>query len=136
MIIGLFHISIIFGALGIFSHFQMPGIHRVVITGIGAISPFGVGAEAFWNGLKKGVNPLVFNKELKSVVGTVPSTSDPCANYSAGQLREMNRSSIFAVEAATEALEDAGLAAVEDGFHNETAVNIGNFEYFEFGSFD
>jgi len=103
----------------------MPGIHRVVVTGIGAISPFGSGAEAFWNGLKKGINPLIFNEELKAVVGIVPSTSDPCTKYSAGQLREMNRSSVFAVETATEALEDAGLATVEEGFHDETAVNIG-----------
>ncbi|KAE9549549.1 hypothetical protein FO519_007229 [Halicephalobus sp. NKZ332] len=103
----------------------MPGIHRVVITGVGAISPFGVGTKVFWDGLRKSINPLTFDKSLKAVVGAVPSTSDPCSKYSPGQLREMNRSSVFAVEAATEALGDAGLIDVEEGFHDETAVNIG-----------
>uniref|UniRef100_A0AC35GWB5 Beta-ketoacyl-[acyl-carrier-protein] synthase I n=1 Tax=Panagrolaimus sp. PS1159 TaxID=55785 RepID=A0AC35GWB5_9BILA len=99
--------------------------HRVVITGIGVISPFGVGGQAFWNGLRTGKNPLAFNEALKAVIGAVPKEIDPCLNYSPGQLREMSRGSIFAVVAATEALEKAGLHEMGETFHESTSVNIG-----------
>uniref|UniRef100_A0A7E5A2B9 beta-ketoacyl-[acyl-carrier-protein] synthase I n=1 Tax=Panagrellus redivivus TaxID=6233 RepID=A0A7E5A2B9_PANRE len=99
--------------------------HRVVITGIGAISPYGTGLPAFWNGLRTASNPLSFSSTLKAVVGAVPSSSDPCATYKPAQLREMSRGSIFAVTAASEALKDAGIDEMGEGFHDETAVNIG-----------
>ena len=31
---------------------------RVVVTGLGAVSPVGIGVEAYWNGLKEGKNGI------------------------------------------------------------------------------
>uniref|UniRef100_A0AC34FF34 Beta-ketoacyl-[acyl-carrier-protein] synthase I n=1 Tax=Panagrolaimus sp. ES5 TaxID=591445 RepID=A0AC34FF34_9BILA len=99
--------------------------HRVVITGIGVISSYGCGGQAFWNGLRTGKNPLAFDETLNAVIGAIPKEMDPCLNYSPGQLREMSRGSIFAVEAATEALKKAGLHEMGESFHESTSVNIG-----------
>ncbi|KAH7693914.1 Protein F10G8.9 b, partial [Aphelenchoides avenae] len=88
----------------------MPSLHLVVITGVSVISPYGVGVDAFWNGLKQSRNPLKYNPKLKAVVGQ--------RKAGAGD----GRGGIFAVVAAEEVLKDAGIA---EGFdHAETGVNI------------
>ncbi|KAH7702667.1 Protein NUBP-1, partial [Aphelenchoides avenae] len=90
---------------------SMPSLHLVVITGVSVISPYGVGVDAFWNGLKQSRNPLKYNPKLKAVVGQ--------RKAGAGD----GRGGIFAVVAAEEVLKDAGIA---EGFdHAETGVNIG-----------
>ncbi|KAH7717415.1 Protein F10G8.9 b, partial [Aphelenchoides avenae] len=106
----------------------MPSLHRVVITGVSAVSPYGVGVDAFWNGLKQSRNPLKYNAKLKAVVGQVPDRDrspdhgfDTKA-WSGRQEREMARGGMFALVAAEEVLKDAEIA---EGFdHEETGVNI------------
>jgi 3-oxoacyl-[acyl-carrier-protein] synthase II len=88
---------------------------RVVVTGIGVISPIGQDLESFWNSLKEG----------KSGIGKV--TRFDCANYPtqiAGEInnfdpeayldkkeaRRMDRFSQFAIAATVQAMKDAGLS--------------------------
>uniref|UniRef100_A0A1I8ABP6 beta-ketoacyl-[acyl-carrier-protein] synthase I n=1 Tax=Steinernema glaseri TaxID=37863 RepID=A0A1I8ABP6_9BILA len=94
--------------------------HRVVISGLGALSPLGVGVGALWNGLKASRSGLRYSEKLGSVVGEVPDF--PSERWSRGEQREMSRGSQFALLAAEECLQDAKLG--NDDAEN-TGVNIG-----------
>jgi 3-oxoacyl-[acyl-carrier-protein] synthase II len=86
-------------------------MRRVVITGLGAVSPHGIGVKAFWSGLAGGTCAI---RELSVIEtdgfrcrigGEVPEVV-------AGSTRR-TRADRFALAAAEEALNDAGLAADE-----------------------
>ncbi|CAH10778.1 beta-ketoacyl-[acyl-carrier-protein] synthase I [Caenorhabditis elegans] len=96
-------------------------MHRVVITGMGAISPFGVTVNALRNGLNEGRSGLKYDEILKFVVGAVPGERVE-DRWSTGQQREMSKASMFVLAASEEALKQA---KAEDVDHNETLVNIG-----------
>jgi 3-oxoacyl-[acyl-carrier-protein] synthase II len=104
---------------------------RVVITGLGAITPIGLNVSEFWNGLKEGKHgfgPITqFDatdykcKVVGEVKGFVPKDYiDPKA------ARRMARFSQFAVAAAKEAITDAGLdMSVEDPYKVGTCIGSG-----------
>lgn len=104
---------------------------RVVITGMGAITPLGLNVEEFWSGLKEGrhgFGPItLFDaseykcKVVGEVKGFVPKDYiDPKA------ARRMARFSQFAVAATKEAFADAGLdMEKEDEFRVGTCVGSG-----------
>jgi len=46
---------------------------QVVITGMGAVSPLGQGAEALFNGLRAGESGIRTVKALKHVLGLTPT---------------------------------------------------------------
>ncbi|MFZ3471772.1 beta-ketoacyl-[acyl-carrier-protein] synthase family protein [Streptomyces sp. 4.24] len=85
---------------------------RVVITGLGSLTPLGVGVPALWQGLldgRGGVRALEgeeFAGQPVRMAATVPA--DPAALLPRAQARRMNRSAQFAVIAAREAWRDAG----------------------------
>uniref|UniRef100_A0A1I7TQY5 beta-ketoacyl-[acyl-carrier-protein] synthase I n=1 Tax=Caenorhabditis tropicalis TaxID=1561998 RepID=A0A1I7TQY5_9PELO len=95
-------------------------MHRVVITGMGAISPFGSTVNALRNGLSEGRTALKYDEKLKFVVGAVPERIED--RWTPGQQREMSRTSMFALVAAEEALCQASAESLD---HEETLVNIG-----------
>jgi 3-oxoacyl-[acyl-carrier-protein] synthase II len=78
---------------------------RVAITGIGAVSCCGVGADALWSGLN-GPPPVGERR--------VPDF-DPEVWFSAKEARQVDRFTQFAVAATTEALEDAGEIQADPG---------------------
>jgi 3-oxoacyl-[acyl-carrier-protein] synthase II len=86
-------------------------MRRVVVTGLGAVSPHGIGVKAFWSGLAAGacaIRPLtVIESEgfRCRIAGEVPESV-------AGSARR-TRADRFAIAATGEALEDAGLGAAE-----------------------
>jgi 3-oxoacyl-[acyl-carrier-protein] synthase II len=86
-------------------------MRRVVVTGLGAVSPHGIGVKAFWSGLAAGacaIRPLtVIESEgfRCRIAGEVPEAV-------AGSARR-TRADRFAIAATGEALEDAGLGAAE-----------------------
>jgi 3-oxoacyl-[acyl-carrier-protein] synthase II len=87
---------------------------RVVITGIGAITPIGTGRDGLWRGLRCGrsaVRPLTrFDATpFKSQVAAQIDDFDPLAGLDARAARRLDRYSQFAVVAARAALADAEL---------------------------
>src|SRR5215468_6614060 len=92
-------------------------MRRVVITGIGAVSPNGIGRECFWlatrNG-KSGVrritrfDPAHFQVQI---AGEVPDEFDESRYVSPKDRPHVSRAVPMAVASVSEALEDAGLEA-------------------------
>ncbi|NPV60007.1 MAG: beta-ketoacyl-ACP synthase II [Actinobacteria bacterium] len=87
---------------------------RVVVTGLGAVTPLGVGAEAFWTALKQGrsgIGPISsFDADgLPSRIAGEVSSFDPAEYVDPKTAMRMDRFCHFAVAGARLALEDAGL---------------------------
>ncbi|MEV6316958.1 beta-ketoacyl-[acyl-carrier-protein] synthase family protein [Streptomyces sp. NPDC051776] len=88
------------------------GGRRVVVTGVGAISPLGGDAAATWQGLldgRSGVRRLDGEEFADLAVGiAAPSAVEPSERLPRARARAMSRSAQFAVLAAREAWADAG----------------------------
>ncbi len=104
---------------------------RVVITGMGAISPLGIGAEALWQGLREGrsgIGPLrhpdAARLKLK-IAAQVPANFDPTANIDAHTLPLLDRTSAFALQAAHEAIRQSGIDFSRGELGLRTAVIVG-----------
>lgn len=94
---------------------------RVVITGLGVISPVGNDVETFWNSLKKGVCGIDYITEfptdhLPVKIGGKIKNFDP-DKYGIDKpfMRKQDWFSIYAIAAAHQAMEDSGL--VSEGEH-------------------
>src|SRR5215475_3061494 len=94
-------------------------MRRVVITGIGAVSPNGIGRERFWEATRCGVSgvrritrfdPSGF---VVQVAGEIPDEFDETRYVSAKDRPHVSRSVPLAAAAVAEALADAGLDARE-----------------------
>lgn len=91
---------------------------RVVVTGVGALTPVGVGKEDYWSGLmsgKSGVGPItLFDTERFDVkiAGEVKGF-DPTAYADRKETRRMDRFVQLGVAAALLAIEDANLKITE-----------------------
>ena len=87
---------------------------RVVVTGMGAITPIGNDVETFWNSLKNGtvgIGPITTfdTADFKAKLAAQVKDFDPKQYMDNKAARRMERFSQFAVAAAREALEDAGI---------------------------
>lgn len=87
---------------------------RVAITGVGMVTPLGLGTEATWDALLAGrsglrrISRLDPNPYLCQIAGEVPDF-DPGQYINRREARRMSRASQFAVAAAQLAVQDAGL---------------------------
>lgn len=98
--------------------------HRVVITGLGVVSPNGVGIDEFTNALRHGTSGIRYFPELRDLkfschLGAAPLISEEKkrAYFTDLQLRNFNSSGIlYAVMAGMDAFKDAQLevASKED----------------------
>ena len=110
---------------------QGPASRRVAITGMGAISPLGVGAEALWQGLREGrsaIGPLHHPDAERlrvKVAAQVPDSFDPAANIDERTLPMLDRTSEFALHAAREAVAQSGLDFRQEQLGLRTAVIVG-----------
>lgn len=87
---------------------------RVVITGIGVISPIGIGKELFWEACLKGISGIrkisAFDaKGYKSQIAAEVADFRPSDFISDQKIHQMDRFAQFGVAAAKMALKDAGL---------------------------
>ena len=104
---------------------------RVVVTGMGAITPIGNDVESFWNGLKEkkvGIGPITKfdTTDYKVKIAAEVKDFDPKAYMDPKAAKRMERFSQFAVAAAKEALEDAGIdMEKEDPFRVGVSVGSG-----------
>ena len=103
---------------------------RVVVTGMGAITPIGNDTESFWQGLKEkklGFGPITYfdTAEYKAKLAAQVKEFDAKQYMDAKAARRMEPFSQFAVAASKEALEDAGIdMAKEDAYR--VGVSIGS----------
>ncbi len=112
---------------------------RVVVTGVGAISPLGVGTAPTWEGLlagRSGAGPITrFDAEAFSVrFACEVKGFEPADFIGRRDVRKMDRFTHFAVAASLMAAEDAGLALpVADPARVGVVIasGIGGFETFE-----
>ncbi|MDE7354686.1 MAG: beta-ketoacyl-ACP synthase II [Acetatifactor sp.] len=89
-------------------------MRRVVVTGMGAVTPIGIGVEAFWEGLmqgRTGFGPITrFDaSEYKCMLAAEVRDFDPEKYMDKKTARRMEQFCQFAVAAAGEAIADAGL---------------------------
>ncbi|TAL85536.1 MAG: beta-ketoacyl-[acyl-carrier-protein] synthase family protein [Rhodanobacter sp.] len=111
----------------------MPNLstRRVVITGMGAISPFGAGAETLWQGLREGrsgIGPLRHPDAARlkvKIAAQVPASFDPAAHIDERTLPLLDRTSEFALHAAREAIGQSGLDFGDNALGLRTAVIVG-----------
>jgi 3-oxoacyl-[acyl-carrier-protein] synthase II len=87
---------------------------RVVVTGIGAVSPNGVGREIFWDAVRSGrsgVKPITaFDvSQLPTRIAGIVDGFDPADVMSANDLKHVPRVVPMALKASMEAIADAGL---------------------------
>jgi 3-oxoacyl-[acyl-carrier-protein] synthase II len=100
-------------------------VRRVVVTGMGAVTPVGMGVKSYWDAItagRSGVGPLtrVDPDLVPSKVAAECRDFDPTATLGAKQARRLDRSSQFAMTAALEAWEDSGIDGKVDT--DETGV--------------
>jgi len=106
-------------------------MHRVVITGMGAVTPLGLDAETTWAAMREG----------RAAIGTITSLPaetlrfgiaaevrgfDPLAYFDEKRLILLDRVSQFALVAAREAIGQSGIDFRADGLGENTAVVIGS----------
>ncbi|HJY34140.1 MAG TPA: beta-ketoacyl-[acyl-carrier-protein] synthase family protein, partial [Vicinamibacterales bacterium] len=133
-------------------------VPRVVISGIGVVSPYGVGRERFWSCVSRGCSATRAITDFDasafpcSVAAPVPSTisiddaivldaraGGTGIDERAGRPdpRRYSRASLIAVVAATEAWHDAGLRLNEPGAgvlvgSGAGGIDVAERSYFEF----
>ncbi len=112
---------------------------RVVITGMGAVSPFGVGVDVLWNSLISGKSGISLTEAMDTEKHTVKisgecKTFDPEQYIDPKEAKKMDRFTQFAIVAADEAIKDAKLEGVDvDPYRIGVMVSsaAGGFKTFE-----
>lgn len=87
---------------------------RVVITGMGAITPIGKNIEEMWKSIQNkvcGINEITLfdTTNFKTKVDAEVKNYDPLEYFDAKQAKRLDRSSQMAIIAAREAVKDAGI---------------------------
>jgi 3-oxoacyl-[acyl-carrier-protein] synthase II len=103
---------------------------RVVITGLGCISPIGNNVKETWDALlagKSGMAPIThFDASAhKTKFAAEVKGFDPAALFGARDARKMDRFTQFATVATLEALAQSGLV-IDDANHNRVGILIGS----------
>ncbi len=104
---------------------------RVVVTGIGAVTPLGNNAVDFWDAIRAGrcgIGPITHfdASNFKASLAAEVRDFHPEQTIDKKELRHMDRFTQFAVAAAYEAVRDAGLdMACEDAGRCGTMVSSG-----------
>ena len=106
-------------------------VRRVVITGMGAVTPIGIGVDEFWNGIKEeriGFDTITAfdTTDYKCKLAAEVKDFEPADYMDKKQARRMERFSQFAMVAAKEAMEDSGLdMEKEDAFRVGCSIGSG-----------
>ncbi len=112
---------------------------RVVITGLGAVTPFGVGVDKFWESLKEGKSGIAtstaidIDKHVVKISGEVKDFN-PEDYMDPKKAKKLDRFTQFAMVAADEAIKDAKLEGADiDPYRIGVIVSsaAGGFKTFE-----
>ena len=99
---------------------------RVVVTGLGLITPLGVGVESSWQGLmegRSGINTITTfdSSDLPVHIAGEVKGFDPLLYIEPKEVKKMDRFIHFAVAASTMAMDDSGLTITG---HNAARVGV------------
>ncbi|WP_420411410.1 beta-ketoacyl-ACP synthase II [Roseibium sp.] len=112
-------------------------MRRVVVTGIGVVSPIGAGVDAFWSRVVEGANGIRRITKFDAsdlacqIAGEVPTIEEDAHGFDvntaldAREQRRTDRFIHFALAAAGEALAQAGWSPETDEEKNRTGTIIG-----------
>ncbi len=94
---------------------------RVVVTGLGAITPLGLSPEEFWRNCLAGksgaANVTLFDtSKLKTKFAAEVKGFEPARYVESKEVRRLGRSTLFSLAAARQALDDAGLKSFPEPF--------------------
>ncbi|MBN1481107.1 beta-ketoacyl-[acyl-carrier-protein] synthase II [candidate division KSB1 bacterium] len=114
-------------------------LKRVVVTGLGAITPIGNNVDAYWDNLQKGTSgtgplTLIDPEPHKTKIAAEVKDFDPTAFIDRKEARRMERFTHFAIVAADEAIADSGINFQNvdtDYFGAIVASGIGGMPTFE-----
>lgn len=118
---------------------------RVVISGMGAVTPFGKGIESLWRGLSAGesASSLISSFDTSTIpthfAAQVPFTDTELEQYIINQksTKTMSRAARFAVIAADEAVADSGLdTGADDPYRIGTSIGSGGLGFFDIAHSD
>ncbi|GAB2175129.1 beta-ketoacyl-ACP synthase II [Dongia sp. agr-C8] len=113
-------------------------MRRVVVTGIGIVSPLGVGVEHVWKRLIKGDSGISSIQSFDvsdlpaKIAGQVPRGDISSGNFNPDEYvtpkdqKKMDDFIVMAMAAADEAVKDAGWQPKTDAERNSTGVMIGS----------
>lgn len=92
---------------------------RVVITGLGAVSPLGIGVDNFWNNLIEGKSGIALSTAIDIEKHPVKISGEvknfvPEEYIDPKEVKKLDRFTQFALVAAEEAIKDAGLENIKD----------------------
>lgn len=112
---------------------------RVVITGMGAVTPIGCDVETYWNALisgKSGGAPIqAFDaSEYNSRIAAEVKDYNPGDHFDRKEARRLHRFTQFAIVGARQAIEDSGLKMENEDpeqFGALIGVGIGGIEFIE-----
>jgi 3-oxoacyl-[acyl-carrier-protein] synthase II len=101
-------------------------MRRIAITGMGVVTPTGIGQQAMWDSLsngRSGITPIEHfdASEYTSRFGGYVKDFDPSVCLDRVEIRRMARFQQLAMVAADEAIKDAGLTEIDD----ELAPRVG-----------
>ncbi len=87
---------------------------RVVVTGMGCVSSYGIGVDTLWNNLIQGISGvrehnLDKEKHVVKVAGQVPEDIDVASYIDPKEAKRLDKSIIYALIAAEEAYKDSKL---------------------------
>ena len=106
-------------------------MRRIAVTGLGVVTPTGVGAEAMWDSLahgRSGISAIEHfdASEYASKFAGYIRDFDPSHVIDHKEARRMSRFQQFAMVAAEEALRDAGLTEISDELAPRAGVIVGS----------
>ncbi len=101
--------------------------NRVVITGLGLVTPLGLDVPTTWEALiagRSGVGPITHfdASEYPTRIAAEVKDFDPDALFGRREARRMDRFTQFAMAAAGQAIEDAGLTVTDSNAHRIGAI--------------
>jgi 3-oxoacyl-[acyl-carrier-protein] synthase II len=99
---------------------EQSGRRRVVITGLGAVTPLGNNAPSTWEGIRRGmcgIAPITaYDTSAQAAKLAAEVHLDPSDAFSPAEVRKMDRFTLLALFAAREAFKDSGITESNTDF--------------------